>query len=109
MKGLRRVELPEMRGAGQGLARGGISAARLNFRNGETWRGLGPVFDEPAAAAAYRLLIAPRLPARPAAQGVRSGIDGVIARFVQNRTLVPAVQPDDSNGWRAAIRKSPDG
>jgi hypothetical protein len=24
---------------------------------------------------------------------------GVIARFVQNRTLVPAVQPDDCIGW----------
>src|SRR6516164_1092354 len=27
--------------------------------------------------------------------------DGVIARFVQNRTLVPAVQPDDCIGWES--------
>ena len=26
-------------------------------------------------------------------------LEGVIARFVQNRTLVPAVQPDDCIGW----------
>jgi hypothetical protein len=28
-----------------------------------------------------------------------AAVSGVIARFVQNRTLVPAVQPDDCIGW----------
>src|SRR5689334_12526572 len=34
----------------------------------------------------------------------RGGLIGVIARFVQNRTLMPAVQPDDCIGWKAVIR-----
>jgi CIC family chloride channel protein len=49
----------------------------------------------------YTLKLYRRGQVLPKARHANMFLVGVIARFVQNRTLVPAVQPDDCIGWES--------